>query len=86
MKVAEIDALLRRELTPLSLEVQDDSAAHAGHAGAREGGHYTVRIVSERFRGLSPVARHRLVYHVLGSLSARGIHALAIAARAPEDA
>lgn len=80
-----IDAALRAALAPLSLDVQDDSAAHAGHAGAREGGHFTVRIVSERFRGLAPVARHRLVYHVLGPLSARGIHALAIDARAPED-
>jgi BolA protein len=86
VKAAEIDAELRAALAPLSLQVQDDSAAHAGHAGAREGGHYTVRIVSERFRGLAPVARHRLVYHVLGSLTARGIHALAIDARAPEDA
>jgi BolA family transcriptional regulator, general stress-responsive regulator len=86
VKATEIDADLRAALAPLSLQVQDDSAAHAGHAGARDGGHYTVRIVSERFRGLTPVARHRLVYHVLGSLSARGIHALAIDARAPEDA
>lgn len=85
MKADEIDAALRAALAPLTLQVQDDSAAHAGHAGAREGGHFTVRIVSERFRGLAPVARHRLVYHVLGSLSARGIHALAIDARAPED-
>ena len=81
-----IETDLRQALQPLRLDVQDDSHLHAGHAGAREGGHYTVRIVSERFRGLSPVARHRLVYHVLGSLSARGIHALAIDARAPEDA
>lgn len=85
MKADEIDAALRAALAPLTLQVQDDSAAHAGHAGARDGGHFTVRIVSDRFRGLAPVARHRLVYHVLGSLSARGIHALAIDARAPED-
>lgn len=86
MKAAEIDAALRAALAPLSLEVQDDSAAHAGHAGAREGGHFSVRIVSERFRGLPRVARHRLVYDVLGSLPALGIHALAIDARVPEDA
>lgn len=85
MKAAEIDAVLRAALSPQRLEVQDDSAAHAGHAGARDGGHFTVHIVSPRFTGLAPLARHRLVYHALGSLSARGIHALAIDARAPED-
>jgi BolA family transcriptional regulator, general stress-responsive regulator len=85
VKAAEIDAALRAALAPLALEVQDDSAAHAGHAGARDGGHFSVRIVSERFRGLPRVARHRLVYDVLGSLPARGIHALAIDARVPED-
>jgi BolA family transcriptional regulator, general stress-responsive regulator len=85
VKAAEIDAALRAALAPLALEVQDDSAAHAGHAGARDGGHFSVRIVSERFRGLPRVARHRLVYDVLGFLPARGIHALAIDARVPED-
>jgi BolA protein len=69
-----------------SVEVQDDSHLHAGHAGAREGSHFTVRLVSERFAGLARVARHRLVYSSLGSLPAMGIHALVIEARAPEEA
>jgi BolA family transcriptional regulator, general stress-responsive regulator len=86
MTAAEIESLLRAALAPSEIEVHDDSADHAGHAGAREGGHFSVRITSERFRGLSPVARHRLVYHALGSLAARRIHALAIDARGPEDA
>ena len=86
MTAAEIEALLRAALAPVQLEVQDDSAAHIGHAGAREGGHFSVRITSERFRGLARVARHRLVYDALGSLAARRIHALAIDARTPEDA
>jgi BolA family transcriptional regulator, general stress-responsive regulator len=71
-------------LAPLEIEVEDDSHLHAGHAGAREGGHYTVRLCSARFAGLSRVARHRLVYDALGPLLPQGIHALAIDARAPD--
>nr|WP_297350292.1 BolA family protein [uncultured Caldimonas sp.] len=82
----QIEAALRERLMPSSLEVQDDSHLHAGHAGAREGRHFTVRLVSERFHGLSRVARHRLVYDALGSLIPQGIHALAIQAQAPDEA
>jgi BolA protein len=81
----DIERVLRETLAPQSLEVQDDSHLHAGHAGAREGRHFSVRLVSERFNGLSRVARHRLVYHSLHDLIPRGIHALAIDARAPGD-
>ena len=81
----DIDACLRSALNPLTLEVQDDSHLHAGHAGAREGRHFTVRIVSPRFQSLSRVARHRLVYDALHSLIPLGIHALAIEARAPGE-
>lgn len=80
-----IRAALQEALRPTSLEVIDDSHLHAGHAGAREGGHYTVRIVSDRFNGLSRVARHRLVYDALEGLIRAGIHALAIHARSPQD-
>jgi BolA family transcriptional regulator, general stress-responsive regulator len=83
---AAIEAVLRAGLEPLALSVEDDSHRHRGHAGAREGGHYTVRVRSARFTGLTPVARHRLVYDLLSPLMAGGIHALAIEARAPEDA
>jgi len=83
---AEIEARLRAELAPTALNLRDDSADHAGHAGAREGGHFHVTIVSARFTGLQRVARHRLVYHCLSDLMQRGIHALAIDARAPGDA
>ena len=72
-------------LHPVDLAVRDDSHLHAGHAGAREGGHLAVRIVSERFAGASRVARHRLVYHALAELIPRGVHALAIDARAPRE-
>ena len=82
---AAIEARLRAALAPVVIEVQDDSAQHAGHAGAREGGHYTVRLRSARFQGLARVARHRLVYDALAPLLAGGIHALAIDARAPDE-
>jgi BolA protein len=86
VSAAAVDACLREQLRPEALQVQDDSAAHAGHAGAREGSHLSVTIVSPRFAGLSRVARHRLVYDALRSLMPQGIHALAIDARAPGEA
>jgi BolA protein len=81
--VTELEATLLAAFSPLRLEVIDDSHLHAGHAGAREGRHFTVRICSERFAGLSRVARHRLVYDALAIWMSRGIHALAIDAQAP---
>jgi len=82
---AEIEAALRAELAPTRLEVADDSHLHAGHAGAREGRHFTVRVTSARFAGLGRLARHRLVYHALHGLIPKGIHALAIEARDPDE-
>jgi BolA family transcriptional regulator, general stress-responsive regulator len=81
----DIEAALAASLSPSELAVRDDSHLHAGHAGAREGRHFTVRITSERFAGANRVARHRLVYDALASLMPRGIHALAIDARAPGE-
>ncbi|MFG6465831.1 BolA family protein [Roseateles sp. BYS87W] len=81
----DIEARLRAELAPTELTLRDDSALHAGHAGAKEGGHFHVAVVSDRFTGLQRVARHRLVYHCLSDLMQRGIHALAIDARAPGE-
>ena len=68
-----------------AVEVRDDSHLHAGHAGAREGRHFSVSVASPRFNGLSRVARHRLVYDALRSLIPQGIHALAIDARDSGD-
>jgi BolA protein len=65
-------------LEPTELDLRDDSALHAGHAGAREGGHFHVRIVSRKFAGLAPLARHRLVYAAVAGLMGRDIHALSI--------
>ncbi len=87
MSVAsEIERRLQAKLAPSLLTIRDDSADHAGHAGAREGGHFHVTLVSQRFAGLQRVARHRLVYHCLTDLMQRGIHALAIDAKAPGEA
>ncbi len=80
-----IRAALERELAPLQLVVEDDSALHAGHPGARDGGHFRVRVVSERFRGLSRVARHRMIYQAVEALLGRSVHALAIDARTAEE-
>ncbi|HEX7638865.1 MAG TPA: BolA family protein [Burkholderiaceae bacterium] len=77
---------LRDALSPTELELVDDSAAHAGHAGAREGAHFKLRIVSPRFAGLPRVARHRLVYDAVRPWMTDGVHALAIEARAPGEA
>lgn len=83
--VDEIHARLTAALAPTELAIDDDSALHAGHAGAAGGGHYRVRITSTAFAGQSRIARHRLVYDALGNLMASGIHALAIDARTPND-
>ncbi len=73
-------------LEPEALDLVDESAAHAGHAGAASGGgHYRLLIVSARFRGHGTVARHRMVYDALGPLMRREIHALSIQALAPEE-
>ena len=81
----QIESCLRESLAPVSLSVQDDSHLHAGHAGAREGRHFSVHVVSGRFHGLSRVARHRLEYDALRSLYPQGIHALALRPQAPEE-
>jgi len=86
-RAALIDARLRAALAPVvSLDVRDDSAQHAGHAGAAAGGHYSVTIVSPAFAGKARVARHRMVYDALAEAMQRGIHALAITALTPDEA
>jgi BolA protein len=85
--MSTIDVLRERlaQLSPAALEIRDDSARHAGHAGAKSGGHYAVSIVAARFAGLSTMQRHRLVYDAVGDLVQQGIHALSISARTPEE-
>jgi BolA protein len=78
---------LEAGLAPVEIEVRDDSALHAGHAGARPGGetHYHVRVVSAAFTGLNRVARTRLVHAALAAEFASGLHALALTLRTPGE-
>ena len=81
-----IEALLQQALNPETLQVTDDSAAHAGHGGFDAmGSHFRVRIVSARFAGASRLARHRLVYDALASMMHHEIHALVLDCQAPGD-
>lgn len=85
-RVAIIQDRLTQALAPLELNIQDDSARHAGHAGAQSGGgHFIVQIVSAAFAGKSLVQRHRLVYDALGDMMDADIHALSIQAKTPDD-
>ena len=80
-RVERLRQALESALHPASLEIRDDSAKHAGHAGAREGGHFHVTIAAAAFDGLSQVQRHRMVYAAAAELMGRDIHALSIDAR-----
>ena len=85
-RVERIEQRLREALTPQDLSIEDDSAAHAGHAGAASGGgHFNVLIVSEAFTGKNPLQRHRLVYAALEDMMQQDIHALSIRALTPEE-
>ena len=87
-----VTELLERKLTdafaPVHLQVDDDSARHAGHAGARQGGesHFNVVIESARFEGVSRVQRQRMVYAALAEELAGPVHALSVKALAPGEA
>jgi BolA protein len=81
-----IETRLRERLSPLHLEVIDDGAQHAGHAGAASGGgHFSVFVVSASFEGKNRVARHRLVYDLLQDMMQGSIHALALRTVAPSE-
>ncbi|MGG6342491.1 BolA family protein [Stenotrophomonas indicatrix] len=85
-RIEQIRDALQQALAPSMLEVEDDSHRHAGHAGARDGrGHFNVHVVSERFAGMAPLARHRAVYAALGTLMETDIHALSIRAHTPSE-
>ena len=87
-RTAETEALLRERLAalkPLEIDIVDDSARHAGHAGAGGGEHYRLRIVSPVFAGKPPLARHRLVIDAIGDLMQGRIHALSIQPIAPGE-
>jgi len=87
--MGQVEQTIRRKLTdafsPQQLDVVDDSSRHAGHAGAREGGHFTVDLVSKAFSGRPQLERHKLVYAAVAPLMGRGVHALSIRAHSPEE-
>lgn len=72
-------------LEPQLLEIVDDSAKHAGHAGNSGGGHFTLTVVSSQFSGKSQIMRHRMIYHYLQDLIPARIHALSISAFSPDE-
>ena len=85
-RLSVIRSRLEHSLAPLELEVQDDSAKHQGHAGARDGrGHYSLRILAPAFANLGRLERHRMIYAALGDLMQTDIHALSITALAPGE-
>ena len=85
-RIDNIRARLEQALAPVALEIIDESAKHAGHAGAASGGgHYIVKIVSSAFTDRNPLQRHRLVYDAVDDMMHREIHALSIQASTPEE-
>ncbi len=85
---AETATLLRERLAalaPQSLAIEDESHLHAGHAGAREGGHYKITIVAAAFAGHNTVRRHRMIHEAVGDLMRGRIHALSIRAFSPDE-
>ena len=85
MSLVEEIKLRLQTLSPIQLDIQDDSALHAGHKGNGGGGHFTLTIVSEAFCGLTAVARHRVIYQALSDLMPHQIHALSIRAIASDE-
>ena len=85
MQLIEEIKIKLEALKPIRLEIQDDSALHAGHKGNGGGGHFTLTIKSQAFNGLSQVARHRQIYQLLAEYIPLKIHALCIQAIASDE-
>ena len=89
-RTARLRTAMQRDFAPLTLEITDESARHAGHAGVREAGpggetHYAMLVVSEAFTGRTRVQRSRLVHEALAGEFATGLHALSLTLRSPAD-
>ena len=86
-RAARLETVLTRHFRRSLLRVEDDSARHAGHAGAQQGGqtHYNVLVVADAFRGMNRVARSRAVHAALEAEFAGGMHALSLTLRTPEE-
>lgn len=85
-RLAEIRSRLENALQAETIQVEDESHQHVGHAGARDGrGHFHVLVISAQFQGKTPIQRHRMVYQAMGELMQTDIHALAIDAYTPDE-
>ncbi|MGD8514063.1 MAG: BolA family protein [Granulosicoccaceae bacterium] len=85
-RIEEMRKRLQAAFDPESIEIEDESHLHAGHAGAKSGkGHFNVSIVSDKFSGKTLIQRHRMVYEAMGELMQTDIHALSISAYTPEE-
>lgn len=86
-RIQRMETALREALQPDSLQIDDESHLHKGHAGAQSGrGHFRLRITARAFEGMNALARHRAIYGALGAMMETDIHALSIHARTPEEA
>jgi BolA family transcriptional regulator, general stress-responsive regulator len=87
-RAARMETQLKAQFAPVHFALTDDSVRHAGHAGAQPGGetHYTLKLVSPAFEGLSRVERQRQVYHVLREEFDTGLHALSLDLKTPKEA
>jgi BolA protein len=85
-RIEKLKSRLQEALAPIQLEIIDETAKHAGHAGAASGGgHYILHIVASAFQDKSPIQRHRLVFDAVGDMMHTDIHALSIQAKAPGE-
>jgi BolA protein len=86
--LSDLETEIRQRLAglePVSLDIRDDSAKHAGHAGNAGGSHFTITLASSQFHGKSQIMRHRIIYQALQDLIPARIHALSITARTPDE-
>ncbi len=85
---AIITQKLQQALSPVTIQVIDESHKHIGHVGARDSGetHFAIIVISQQFKGLSRLQRHKLIYSILDLEMQNNIHALSIVAHAPEEA
>ena len=84
-RVEMIRQRLTEALEPESLDIEDDSASHAGHASAGGGGHFNVNIVSNKFNGQNHIKRHRMVYDAVADMMNKEIHALSMKTYTPDE-
>ena len=84
-RIAMIREKLEACFNPVQLMIIDESHKHAGHAGAKGGGHFVIHIVAEQFTGKSPIQRHRMIYDAMGELMQGEVHALSIRAETPVE-